>query len=111
MRSESENALFADLSTEGRVVGPCWGKLRTRGPESGTAWEPIFKKILALFLARKCASTIFQGVMRYETKTNSQHTQNSVGLRCLNCKKIGESDRSDMFLNSKNGGTIQLVQR
>ena len=32
MRSESQNDLSAVLSTEGRVVGPCWEKLKPKGP-------------------------------------------------------------------------------
>jgi hypothetical protein len=32
MRSESKNALSAVLSTEGPVAGPCWEKLKPKGP-------------------------------------------------------------------------------
>ena len=32
-RSESINAFSAVLSTEGRVVGPCWEKLKPEGPK------------------------------------------------------------------------------
>ena len=35
MRSESENALPAVLSTAGRVAGPCWEKLTPKGPNPG----------------------------------------------------------------------------
>ena len=31
--SESINAFSAVLSTEGRVVGPCWEKLKPKGPK------------------------------------------------------------------------------
>jgi hypothetical protein len=33
MRSESKDALSAVLSMEGRVVGPCWEKLKPKGPK------------------------------------------------------------------------------
>jgi hypothetical protein len=33
MRSESKNAFFAVLSTEGRVVGLRWAKLKPKGPK------------------------------------------------------------------------------
>ena len=33
MRSESKNAVSAVLSTEGRVVGICWEKLKPKGPQ------------------------------------------------------------------------------
>ena len=33
MRSESINAFSAVLSTEGRVVGPCWEHLKPEGPK------------------------------------------------------------------------------
>ncbi|KAJ1493303.1 hypothetical protein T484DRAFT_1929448, partial [Baffinella frigidus] len=32
-RSESKHAFFAVLSTEGRVVGLCWEKLKPKGPK------------------------------------------------------------------------------
>ena len=35
MRSNSMNALYAVLSTEGRLVGPCWEKLRPKGHKGG----------------------------------------------------------------------------
>ena len=34
-RSESKNAFFAVLSTEGRVAGICWAKLKPKGPKGG----------------------------------------------------------------------------
>ena len=32
-----QNAFSAVLSTEGRVVGPCWKKLKPEGPKGGGA--------------------------------------------------------------------------
>ena len=33
-RSESKNAFYAVLSTEGRVVGLCWEHLQAQGPKN-----------------------------------------------------------------------------
>ena len=40
MRSESKNALSADLSTKGRVVGPCGEKLEPKGSKGFRGFVP-----------------------------------------------------------------------
>jgi hypothetical protein len=49
MRSESKNTFSADpqiFSTEGRVVGSCWEKLKPEGPKGvvGLCWAKLKPK-------------------------------------------------------------------
>ena len=58
-----------------------------------------WKKMLALFWARKCSCSIFRGGKQYEANLFSWHSQNPVRLSFLNPEKSRASSRSEVFLN------------
>ena len=56
-RRRKQNASSAVLSTEGRVVGRCWAKLKPKGPKGGRGVDNLFESISHL-VARKASSVV-----------------------------------------------------
>ena len=63
----SKNAFSAVLSTEGRVVGPCWEKLKPKGPKgrAGNKGLYLYKHVLHVQWAQVGEPFNFVATMRW----------------------------------------------